>query len=105
MKQHRYRLTLEHLSDPKGASLGYSPLQLEVGNHDDIFKIIEKIQHRGDLSESDATAFAIGLKLFGEVMLENRELPLFAAFQKEFGQFMKALKGGPSAGVEEPGQR
>ncbi|MGL4410083.1 MAG: DUF3861 family protein [Zoogloea sp.] len=42
-----------------------------------------------------ATAFAVGLKLFGEVMLENRQHPLFADFLPQFGQFMKQLKKGP----------
>ena len=94
MKQHKYRITLEHLEDPKGGSLGYAPLQLEVGNHDDIFKIVERMRGRGDLDENSATAFAIGLKLFGEVMLENRENPLFSGFRSDFGRFMKQLKAG-----------
>ena len=95
MKQHRYKLRLEHLSTPKGESLDYAPLDLEFGNHDDIFQIIEKIRGRGDLDENGATAFAIGLKLFGEVMLENKEHPLFSSFRPEFRKFMRQLKAGP----------
>ena len=34
----------------------------------------------GDFDPDTATALAIGLKLFGEVMLENRGHPLFEAF-------------------------
>jgi|SRR5690554_1350657 hypothetical protein len=94
MKQHKYRITLEHLSNPKGEVLGYSPLQFEVGNHDDIFKIVELMRSRGDLKENDATAFALGLKLFSEVMLENKQNPLFASFKNDFGKFMKELKAG-----------
>ena len=66
--------------------LGYSPLQFEVGNHDDIFKIVELMRSRGDLKENDATAFALGLKLFSEVMLENKQNPLFASFKNDFGR-------------------
>lgn len=94
MKQHKYRVTLEHLSNPKGEVLGYSPLQFEVGNHDDIFKIIELMRSRDDLGENDATALALGLKLFSEVMLENKGNPLFDSFRKDFGKFMKELKAG-----------
>lgn len=41
----------------------------------------------------DATAaFALGLKLFGETLLENRQHPLFEQLLPQFGQFMKHLK-------------
>lgn len=30
MKKHRYRVTLEHLGNPKGEASGDSPLQIEV---------------------------------------------------------------------------
>lgn len=96
MKKHRYRVTLEHLNNPKGELSADSPLQLEVGNHDDIFKIVELMRNRDDLDQNDAAALAIGIKLFGEVMLDNRDNPLFASFMEDFSQFMKALKAGNS---------
>jgi hypothetical protein len=34
----------------------------------------------------------VGLKLFGETLLENKDLPLFKDFMPHFGQFMKTLK-------------
>ena len=37
-------------------------------------------------------SFAVGLKLFSEVMLEHRDHPLFQEFLPQFGQFMKNLK-------------
>lgn len=95
MKQHRYRITVEHLVDQNGApSIHSAPLQFETGNHDDIFAVVARIQGRGDLPTESATAFAVGLKLLGEVMLENRQHPLFADFLPQFGQFMKQLKSG-----------
>lgn len=94
-QQHRYRITVEHLADQNGAPSTHSaPLQFETGNHDDIFAVVERIQGRGDLPAESATAFAVGLKLLGEVMLENRQHPLFADFLPQFGQFMKQLKSG-----------
>lgn len=95
MKQHRYRLTLDHLAMPDGSVPTPSrSLQFEAGNHDDIFAIVERMRGRGDLSEADATALAVGLKLFSEVMLQNRGLPLFTDFMPHFKAFMQHLKQG-----------
>lgn len=91
MKQHRYLITVEHLADAKGAPSTHHPLQFEVGNHDDIIAIVERMRRREDLPEDSATALAVGLKLFSEVMLENREHPLFSSFRKPFAQFMQTL--------------
>lgn len=87
---------MEHLADAQGAPSIHKPLQFEVGNHDDIISVIEKPRTRGDLSEDAATAFGVGLKLFGEVMLENRDHPLFSSFRPHFASFMKELKKGPA---------
>ena len=101
MKQHRYRVTLEHLQDPGGNPVTRDPLRFEVGNHDDIFAIVERIRGRGDFDAEDATAFAVGLKLFSETLLEHRDHPLFTEFRPHFQQFMKHLKKGPApAGAE-----
>lgn len=47
---------------------------------------------REDFDKNTSTAFAIGLKLFSEVMLENKDHPLFEDFKPAFVQFMKKLK-------------
>lgn len=99
MKQHRYRITVEHLSDPDGAPSSHpAPLQFEVGNHDDILAVVARLTQRTDLDAASATALGVGLKLFGEVMLENRQHPLFAELFPQFGDFMKKLKKGNPAG-------
>ncbi len=98
MKQHRYRITVEHLADTKGEpSTHAAPLQFEAGNHDDLFAIVERMRGRGDFDADTAASLAIGLKLFSEVMLENKAHPLFAGFKEPFAQFMQTLKKG-SAG-------
>lgn len=104
MRQHRYRVTLEHLADSRGAPSTYpAPVVFEVGNHDDLFPIIERMRQRSDLDPSSATALAVGLKLFGEVMLENRGNPLFADLAPHFREFIKRLKKGPApADAPEP---
>jgi hypothetical protein len=45
-----------------------------------------------DLDEADATTFAVGLKLFGEVMMKNSDKELFKQFKPHFANFMKELK-------------
>jgi hypothetical protein len=89
MKQHRYRVTLEHLSETPTAG---KTLQFDLANHDDIFAIVERLRGRGDLGPDAAAAFGVGLKLFGEVMLEEHTNPLFSTFKPHFLQFMKQLK-------------
>lgn len=96
MKQHQYRVTVEHLADADGASSTDAPLAFAVGNHDNILTIVERMRGRGDFSDASATALAVGLKLFGQVMLENKDHPLFADFKPHFQQFMKELKKGPA---------
>lgn len=98
MKQHQYRITIEHLADSHDGPSSYdAPLQFEHGNHDDIFAVVARLAQRGDLDARFAAALGVGLKLFGEVMLENRDHPLFAGLMPHFGEFMKQLKKGPEA--------
>lgn len=93
MKQHHYRITVEHLELPDGSAPAQpATLTFEVGNHDDILSIVNRIKQRGDLPAEQATALAVGLKLFSEVMLHNRTLPLFADFMQPFKSFMQTLK-------------
>jgi len=91
-KQNKYKITLEHIHSPKDLDLN-APLQFEFENHDEVFSIIEKIKANNPFEyENQATEFAVGLKLFSEVMLKNRENPLFEEFLPAFALFMKKLK-------------
>lgn len=92
MKGHLYRLTLEHLEDPKGNPVTKPPLQFEARNHDDLYAIVDRIKAKGLFDAQEATAFAIGLKLFREVMLHNRGSEVFRELDPHMGEFMKALK-------------
>jgi len=92
MKGHLYRLTLEHLEDVKGNPQTRPPLELLVRNHDDLPGIVEKIQAKGLFAADEAAAFAIGLKLFREVMLQHRGSEVFKELDPHMGAFMKALK-------------
>jgi hypothetical protein len=92
--KHQFRITVEQIADNHGNPGTHPPLTFITGNHDNILDIVTRIQARGQFSPESAAAFAIGLKLFGEVMLENRQDPLFADFQPHFKEFMKVLKAG-----------
>ena len=92
-RTNKYRLKLELLSTAKQEDTSYAPIELEFDNHDNIFFIIERMQQK-ELFENkeQAAEFAIGLKMFSEVMLKNRTKELFAEFSPAFRDFMKKLK-------------
>ena len=92
MKGHLYRVTVEHVQDAKGNAVEAAPLTFQARNHDDLFPIVEKMRARGLFDAEEAAALAIGLKLFGEVMLQHREHELFAPLRPHFVEFIKRLK-------------
>lgn len=94
-RAHHYRLRLEHLAAASPEQPIHAPLTLDFDNHDDILQIVDRMEARQLFATpGQAAELAIGLKLFSEVMLKNREHPLFAEFQPAFSEFMKHLKGG-----------
>lgn len=94
MKQHRYRITLEHVSTPKGEPGTQAPLTFEARNHDDLFSIIARMRDKGLLAEPDqAASLALGLKLLAEVTLENRDDPFFAELRGPLREFIMKIKG------------
>ena len=100
-RAHQYKLTLEYLKDSKGESISAAPIELTFNNHDDIFSIIERQKNKNLFGDKQqATEFAIGLKLFSEVMLKNRKDPLFEELAPAFGASMKRLKAIPAADSE-----
>jgi Domain of Unknown Function with PDB structure (DUF3861) len=94
MKGHLYKFAVEHLEDSKGSTIDADPLIFETRNHEDIFKIVEMMKGKMNLDEDDTTTLAVGLKLFGEVMLKNKDNALFKQFNPHFTNFMKELKKG-----------
>jgi len=92
MKGHLYRITVEHLEDPKGNPVEVAPLSFQVKNHDDLNLIVQKVKEKGLFDEEDSTSLAIGLKLFREVMLKHRDSDVFAVLNPHFSEFMKDFK-------------
>lgn len=92
-RTNRYKLTLEEISLAKEDDVKNRPLTLEFDNHDNIFNIINTIKSKNIFDdENHSTEFAIGLKMFTEVVLKNRDLELFKELQPAIGEFMKKLK-------------
>ncbi|AMP01129.1 hypothetical protein CAter282_3329 [Collimonas arenae] len=92
MREHRYRVTLEHLATPKEGAAIHAAIDFETGNHDDLFVIIDKVRSRGQFDADTAASLALGLKLFTEVMLKNRSNPLFADINQPMRDFIQKLK-------------
>jgi hypothetical protein len=92
MKEHHYRITLEHLATATEGQEQHAPLQFEVGNHDDIFNIIERQRAKGHFDADTSAALGLGLKLFTEVMLKQRKHPLFADINQPMRDFIGKLK-------------
>ncbi|MDO7886933.1 DUF3861 domain-containing protein [Hymenobacter cheonanensis] len=91
-KAHRYHLRLDQLSTKTGAGEPAS-LEFDFSNHDDVLHIVRLMQAKPLFSDPDEAAqFAVGLKLFSEVMLRHRTDPLFTEVVQAFGPFMKKLK-------------
>ncbi|MDR1351449.1 MAG: DUF3861 domain-containing protein [Zoogloeaceae bacterium] len=91
MEKHHYRVTLEELN----AATPENParqLQFDFGNHDDVFVILERLGQRSDLAAQEIPVLVLGLKLFGKVLMDNKENELFSAFKPHFVEFMKTLK-------------
>lgn len=92
-KAHQYKITLAYLKNNQGELVHNEPFVFEFTNHDDIFAIVERQKAKGLFNDQQqATEFAVGLKLFSEVMLRNRKDPLFEELAPAFGEFMKKLK-------------
>jgi len=91
-KENRYHLRLEQIA-AKTATFEPASLELEFSNHDDILHIVRLMQAKPIFTDPDEAAqFAVGLKLFSEVMLKHRTHPLFEELGPAFGAFMKKLK-------------
>ena len=90
MSKYKFKITVEPVDLPQGADA--EPLSFEVENHDDILSIVKRLQKRPDLTPGSAEPLGVGLKLFGEVMMGQKQNPLFATLLPHFGEFMQRLK-------------
>jgi len=96
MRQHHYRISVDHLKTPKGAPVVLEPLVFAARNHDDLFAIVERARGKTGLGADDAAALIIGLKLLAEIALENRDNPLFVDLREPLRDFIVKLKRAPA---------
>ena len=85
---HRFRVTV----GPAEQNSTSQPISFEVENHDDILAIVSRLSGKLGLTGDESKSFAVGLKLFGEVVLKNRQRPPFDQIRPAMAGFMKALK-------------
>ncbi|GAA4165820.1 DUF3861 domain-containing protein [Chryseobacterium ginsenosidimutans] len=91
-RSNKYHLELKELSLKDGSG-GTKTLEFDFENHDDIFQILDVIKSKNIFSnEQTAREFALGLKLFTEVMLKNKQHHLFEELRPSIMEFMKKLK-------------
>ncbi len=92
-KTNKYHLTLKLSQLANGENVADKELEISFENHDEIFGIIERLQNKNPFdNKQQAAEFALGLKLFSEVMLKNSKHPLFDELKTTFPVFMKKLK-------------
>lgn len=90
--QYHISLTMSQQKDGQ-IPMEDKSIELDFDNHDNIFKIINVLKEKAIFDNTNQSQeFAIGLKMFSEVMLKNRKHPLFVEFAPAFGDFMKKLK-------------
>ena len=92
-KTNKYHLTLKLQQYANGDTAPEKQFEFGFDNHDEVFSIIERIQEKDPFNDVEQAAqFALGLKLFSEVMLKNRQHQLFEELGAIFPVFMKKLK-------------
>jgi hypothetical protein len=92
-KNNLYKIRLEEVL-LKDNTPAQKSIEFEFKNHDDIFNIIDKMQEMDVFGDKgQAVEFALGVKLFSEVLLNHKENPLFDELKPAFAKFMKKLKG------------
>lgn len=92
-KANKYHLTLTYQGNSDVEPSAQKTLELDFENHDELFGIIDRVKLLDPFtSEQQSIEFAIGLKMFSEIMIKNRKHPLFEELYPTFGIFMKRLK-------------
>lgn len=83
----KYRLILEDNEKDN------EPLVLDFNCMDDLFHVISHMQQKNPFDDTEEAArLAIGIKLFGEVMMHHSSHPLFKELRPAFTGFMRKIK-------------
>ena len=90
MARFSYQVIIEAVPAARTAEGG--PLRFTAENHDDLFAIAQALRTRRVVDPADSDAFAVGLKLFTEVMLKQRANLLFAPLVQPMREFISRIK-------------
>lgn len=91
-EKYHFKITVESTDPVEEGKSPKTPLAFEVSNHDNILAVVKRLRLGLDFDPKTSTSFAVGLKLLTEVILENRNDPLFSELKPAVVQFMKKLK-------------
>jgi len=91
-RNNKYNIVLKEVALKDGTTPEKS-ISFDFENHDNLFDIIEKIKAKALFDENASVEFAVGLKLFTEVMLTHKQHELFEELRPAIMEFMKKLKG------------
>jgi hypothetical protein len=90
---NKYQITVMPLGgDAPDTTESTASLVFMHENHDDLLLIVQRMRKSTGLDSESAAATAIGLKLLAEVMLKQRDNPLFDVMRTPMRQFIHALK-------------
>lgn len=92
MDSYRYKITVEALTGAKGEPVEGRTLSFEAANHDDILWIVDRMRARLPFDEDTVASLGVGLKLFSEVTLMQRDDPMFAMIRPALNEFIRGLK-------------
>ena len=92
MNSYRYKITVEALTGAKGEPVEGRTLSFEAANHDDILGIVERMRARLPFDADTIASLGVGLKLFSEVTLMQRNDPMFAMIRPALSEFVRGLK-------------
>ncbi len=91
-RHYSYRITVTQTGAPAEGEPLREPLSFEAINHDDIIAIVEKARAGTGLAADEAASMAVGLKLLGEVVLREKDNPLFDPLRGAIREFIGNLK-------------
>ncbi len=91
-RNYSYRITVAPLGAPGEAEPLPPPLSFEATNHDDIIGLVERARASTGLAPDAAASMVVGLKLLGEVMLREKNNPLFDPLRAGMREFIGGLK-------------
>lgn len=84
--KNSYKITVTDNNEPG------RKLEFDYPVHDEMLGLIELTRDRLGFSEEKHNAFMLGLKLLGEVIIEERKSDLFKEFSPHFKDFMQRIK-------------